>query len=123
MIRSVAFPMVSFVILAAFLAGCGSSSSPSSPSTMGVTVTIPVGARSLGTGGYVPNPVTVSAGTTITWTNADSIPHTATSDTPGVFDSRSIAPGSMFSTTLQSRGTVTYNCTFHPGMVGTIVVQ
>ena len=90
---------------------------------MGVTVTIPVGARSLGTGGYVPNPVTVSAGTTITWTNADSIPHTATSDTPGVFDSRSIAPGGMFSTTLQSRGTVTYNCTFHPGMVGTIVVQ
>src|SRR6516164_658170 len=123
MIRSVAFPMVSFVILAAFFAGCGSSSSPSSPSTMGVTVTIPVGARSLGTSGYVPNPVTVSAGTTITWTNADSIAHTATSDTPGLFDSGSIAPGGMFSTTLQSRGTVTYNCTFHAGMVGTIVVQ
>jgi plastocyanin len=29
----------------------------------------------------------------------------------------------MFSTTLQSRGTVTYKCTFHAGMVGTIVVQ
>jgi len=123
MIRSLAVPMILFVMLAALVAGCGSSSSPSSPSPMGMTVTIPVGARSLGTGGYAPNPVTVAAGTTITWTNTDSIAHTATSDTPGLFDSGSIAPGGMFSTTLQSRGTVTYKCTFHAGMVGTIVVQ
>jgi plastocyanin len=108
----------------ALLSGCGSNSSPSSPSNPSMTaaVSIPVGARSLGLAGYAPNPVTVAAGTTIKWTNADSIAHTVTSDT-GLFDSGTVAAGATFSTTVQSRGTLTYHCTFHQGMVGTIIVQ
>ena len=117
--------MIRFVLVFASLAlasGCSSSSSPSSPSN-GTSVSIPVGARSLGASAYSPNPVTVTAGTTVTWTNGDSIAHTATSDTAGIFDSGSIQPGGTFSTMLQTKGTLTYHCTFHAGMVGTIVVQ
>jgi plastocyanin len=40
-----------------------------------------------------------------------------------VFDSGSIAPGGKFSFTFQNKGTFAYKCTFHSGMVGTIVVQ
>jgi plastocyanin len=114
-----------FVVVFASLvlaSGCSSSSSPSSPSN-GTSVSIPVGARTLGASGYSPNPVTVTAGTTVTWTNGDSIAHTATSDTAGIFDSGSIQPGRTFSTMLQTKGTLTYHCTFHAGMVGTIIVQ
>jgi plastocyanin len=107
----------------ALASGCSSnSSSPTSPST-GASVSIPVGARSLGASAYSPNPVTVTAGTTVTWTNGDSIAHTATSDTAGAFDSGSIPPGGKFSAMMQTKGTVTYHCTFHAGMVGTIIVQ
>jgi len=112
------------------LAGCVSacSSSPSGPSSSsggstGTAVSIPSNARTLGSNAYAPNPVTITSGTTVTWTNNDSIAHTSTSDTSGVFDSGSIAAGGKFSFTFQNKGTVTYHCTFHAGMIGTIVVQ
>jgi plastocyanin len=114
-----------FVVVFAALvlaSGCSSSSSPSSPSN-GTSVSIPVGASNLGASGYSPNPVNVTAGTTVTWTNSDATPHTATSDTAGIFDSGSIQPGGTFSMMLQTKGTMTYHCTLHAGMVGTIIVQ
>ncbi len=122
-----------FILLAGILAlatACGSSNSatPSSPtptpqpSTSGSAVAIPTGARNLGPGSYVPNPITVAVGTAVTWTNNDSIGHTSTSNT-GVFNSGTIAPGQSFSFTFQAAGTYPYHCTFHPGMVGSVVVQ
>ena len=108
------------------LSACGSSSSPSSPSPAPPSgannVSIPVSASTLGTSAYAPNPFTVSAGTTVTWTNNDSIPHTSTSNS-GAWDSGSIAAGGHFSFTFQTKGTFTYHCTIHPGMIGTLVVQ
>jgi plastocyanin len=125
---------VRYVLLAGILAlatACGSSNSatPSSPTPAtppstagGSAVAIPTGARNLGAGSYVPNPITVAVGTAVTWTNNDSIGHTSTSDT-GMFNSGTIAPGQSFSFTFQAAGTYPYHCTFHPGMVGSVVVQ
>ena len=120
--------VASFVLAAA----CGSNSStPSSPSpTPGSggsgnapnTVTIPSGAQSKGSSAYAPNPITVAAGTAVTWTNNDSTAHTATGDN-GAFDSGTIPAGGSFSFTFQTRGTFPYHCTFHRGMVGSVVVQ
>jgi plastocyanin len=112
--------------LAGFASAC--SSSPSGPSTggggsTGTAVSITSGATTRGANAYAPNPVTIASGTTVTWTNNDSVAHTSTSDTSGVFDSGSIAAGGKFSFTFQNKGTLTYHCTFHAGMVGTIVVQ
>ena len=118
--------------LLAFAAACGSSSSPSTAPTPTPTPTpsggatasvgIPAGAQVLGSSAFAPNPVMVSAGTTVTWSNGDTITHTATAD-GGQFNSGAIAAGGKFSFTFQTTGTFPYHCTIHPGMVGTVVVQ
>jgi plastocyanin len=111
---------------------CGSSppySAPTptpspSPTPSGSTaaVSIPIGAQTLAANAYVPNPLNVAVGTTVTWTNTDSIAHTSTAD-GGAFSSGTILAGGHFDFPFQSRGTFPYHCAFHPGMVGTVVVQ
>jgi plastocyanin len=125
----IAFRIVLGIVLVTTLAGCGGSStpaptSPSQPSSPAVTtVTIPNGARTLGAGAFVPNPVTVSLGTTVTWSNTDAASsHDVVADS-GAFNSGLFGNGANFSFTFQSRGTFTYHCSIHPGMVGTVVVQ
>jgi plastocyanin len=76
----------------------------------------------LGNRAYAPDDLTVASGTTVTWTNNDSIAHTSTSDGSG-WNSGLVAPGGQFSLTLQTPGTFSYHCTIHPGMVGTVVVR
>jgi plastocyanin len=73
---------------------------------------------------FSPNPITISTGSTITWTNETSATtHTVTSDT-GTFDSGGIAPsGGTFSHQFDQAGTFTYHCNIHPFMMGTIIVQ
>lgn len=92
------------------------------PTPSGATVSIPAGATNLGSSAYMPNPVTVNVGSSVTWTNTDTVAHTSTSNT-GVFNSGSLAPGGTFSFTFQSAGTYPYHCSFHPGMVASVVVQ
>jgi plastocyanin len=70
---------------------------------------------------YVPGTVTIKVGTTVTWTNKDSVGHTATSD-DGVFDSGMLGKGSSYSFTFTTAGTYGYFCKPHPYMVATIVV-
>ncbi|HZU14027.1 MAG TPA: cupredoxin family copper-binding protein [Chloroflexota bacterium] len=73
---------------------------------------------------FAPATLTIAAGTTVTWMNADSVAHTSTSD-PGdamSWDSGSISPGSSFSLTFTQAGTFTYHCSIHPFMKGTIIV-
>jgi hypothetical protein len=70
---------------------------------------------------FVPQAATINPGTTVTWTNNDSVTHTVTSDS-GIFNSGSLAPGQSFSFTFPSAGTFTYHCTIHPYMTGSIVV-
>ncbi len=70
---------------------------------------------------FQPTPLTVVRSATVTWTNNDSMPHTVTAD-DGSFDSKSIAPGSTFSHTFTTVGTVAYHCTFHGSMHGSVIV-
>jgi plastocyanin len=106
--------------------GCGSSSNPSTPSPTpsgnGTPVTIVNGASVLSTTAFTPNPVTVTAGGAVTWTNADNTTHNITA-TNGSFSSGSMAPGRTFTMTLPTAGTIAYRCTIHPQMSGTITVQ
>src|SRR4051794_24686058 len=103
------------IIFLAATAGCGSSNSttPTNPSppptTTGSAVSIVVGATSLTTTAYAPNPITVSPGGTVTWTNNDSRAHTSTGN-GGTWDSGSIAPGGSFSRTFASAGSFPYHC-------------
>jgi plastocyanin len=71
---------------------------------------------------YDPNDVTVSVGTTVTWTNTGAVAHTVTSDDGASFDSGSLDPQAAFSFTPDTPGTFTYHCTFHPWMTGALTV-
>ena len=77
---------------------------------------------------FIPNPVTIEAGDTVTWDNGDTAAHTATGGSPtdgpsGVFDSSLIMAGASFSYTFDTAGTFDYFCMVHPWMEGTIVVN
>jgi len=85
-------------------------------------VTIPTGAESLGNRAFAPDDLVVATGTTVTWTNGDSVAHTSTSDVSG-WNSGSVAPGGRFSFTFAAPGTYSYHCTIHPGMVGKVEVH
>jgi plastocyanin len=100
---------------------CGDDS-PTNPSPTSTPVSIVNGASTLTSTAYSPNPVNVSVGGTVTWTNNDTTTHTATSTT-GAWNSGTIAPGRTFSQRFTSAGSFPYNCTIHPGMVGTVTVQ
>lgn len=66
--------------------------------------------------------LSVKPGTTVTWTNADDIPHTVTSNN-GVFKSKVLDTGEKFSFTFAKAGQFGYFCSLHPHMTGTIVVK
>ena len=71
---------------------------------------------------YAPTVYNVTAGTTVTWVNHDSVTHSVTEDN-GLFDSGPILPGGSFSYTFTQAGTYQYACSYHPWMTGTIVVK
>jgi plastocyanin len=113
------------LLLLTFSIGCGSSSTPPSsptPTPGSMPVSIVSGSRTLTTTAYAPNPVNIAVGGSLTWTNNDTIAHTAT-DNNGGWDSGSIAPGGQFTRTFSTAGTFAYHCTIHPNMVGTVNVQ
>jgi plastocyanin len=70
---------------------------------------------------FQPASLTVTAGSTVTWTNSGAVPHTVTSDS-GAFDSGVLQPGASFSHTFDTAGTFSYLCTIHPNMTGAITV-
>ena len=78
-------------------------------------------------GCFIPNPVTIPVGGTVTWENNDTAAHTSTAGSAtegpsGVFDSSLIMAGSSFSYTFDSAGTFDYFCMVHPWMAGSVIV-
>jgi plastocyanin len=71
---------------------------------------------------FSPTTLTVSVGTTVTWTNKESMTHTVTSDN-NIFSSGNMGKGDTFTYTFSTVGTFPYHCIFHSGMTGTVVVQ
>jgi plastocyanin len=72
---------------------------------------------------FGPMTMTVAAGTTVTWTNNDDVPHTVVSDDKTTFKSRALDTGEHFSYTFTKPGKYPYFCSVHPKMTAEIVVQ
>ncbi|MGZ4627045.1 MAG: cupredoxin domain-containing protein [Kineosporiaceae bacterium] len=71
------------------------------------------------------NPVTTHAkvGDTVTWTNNDQVGHNVTYVSgPSFASSQTFGNGGTFKLKLTKAGKISYRCTIHPGMNGTIVV-
>ncbi len=72
---------------------------------------------------FSPVEIAVAAGTTVTWTNLDSIAHTTTSE-DAHWDSGSMSPRDTFELGFAEPGTYDYFCAIHPGsMRATVIVS
>jgi plastocyanin len=72
---------------------------------------------------FEPAEATVKAGDTVTWTNADSVPHNAVADKGSGPKSELLSKDQTYTFTPSAPGEITYVCTIHPGMKGTLTVQ
>jgi len=110
------------VVLAALgtgLAACGGGSSSQTATAAGSGAT----KVSVQDNTFKPGTLTVKSGDTVTFTNDGAVPHTVTATDGADFDSGTLAPGKTFSFVASGSGKVTYVCTIHPGMQGTIEVR
>jgi plastocyanin len=90
-----------------------------------VNVTIIRGAASnKSAAGYSPDNFTLIIGVnnTVTWTNRDASPHTASSMS-GAFNSGNLNPGQSYTFTFTAPGTYVYYCAYHGYMHGTVIVK
>jgi plastocyanin len=71
---------------------------------------------------FSPATLQIKAGTTVTWTNADDIPHTVVSGDK-IFKSKALDTDEKFSFTFDKPGTYPYFCSLHPKMTAKVVVQ
>ncbi len=73
---------------------------------------------------FHPALLTVTAGDTVTWTNADQAPHdvTTTSAPVAIHGSR-MEKGQSWSYTFTTPGRYAYICSIHPDMKATVIVQ
>ena len=142
--------MIALALAVALLLGCtgggqtGQSSAPT-PLPKAAAPTVPPGPAAqppapspspaattvvrMGDAVFIPDQITVTVGTTVTWDNADLSTHTVTAD-DGSFDSGTEPPkwlqsGQKYSFAFAKAGTYPYHCIPHQqiGMVGTVVVQ
>jgi plastocyanin len=112
-VTSLATPVVIAVLL--LLAGSSSVTAHDQPSAANAAVKIDNFV-------FGPQTITIPAGTTVTWTNSDDIPHTVVS-TEGVFKSKVVDTDEKFSYAFTKAGTYPYYCSVHPKMTGKVVVQ
>ena len=71
---------------------------------------------------FFPAKLTVDAGTEVTWTNRDDVPHNAVDD-GGAFDTGRLDKDDSGAVRLDRPGTYPYKCTFHPDMTATVTVR
>jgi plastocyanin len=72
---------------------------------------------------FSPNPIRITAGSTVTWTNTTAPTHTSTSNT-GAWNTGNIAPSATSAAvSFPTAGTFTYHCAIHPSMTGSVVVS
>lgn len=120
--------------LALAVAGCGSDSSSSSSGAATTAATAaPAADTPAGSGGtvtvemkniqYSPKDVSVNVGQTVKWVDLDSVEHDVVADKGADFKSDVFGRDGTFEWTATKPGKVEYECTLHPGMIGTITVR
>jgi plastocyanin len=73
-------------------------------------------------GAFSPSRVEIVPGTTVIWINNDGVAHEVSSELSSFVHSGVLDPGDSVSQTFSEPGTIDFQCAFHPGMAGTIVV-
>lgn len=74
---------------------------------------------------FSPANCSVKQGTTLSFKNEDSVPHTATAlfNAPVLFDTGELAAGQSASISFDTAASIPYHCEIHPSMTGSIIVE
>jgi plastocyanin len=98
---------------------------PATPPANTISARILPGASAQGNPDYDPDPITITQGDGVQWTNEDNAPHTVTSSEQGVFDSGLINAGDTWQLNSAEIAPAEYEyfCTLHPFMVAMLVVS
>jgi plastocyanin len=75
----------------------------------------PVATVSMDHNTFIPGEITVTPGTTVTWVNNETMPHTVVAPTKG-FRSKTLVKDATFSFTFTTPGDYDYLCSIHPNM-------
>lgn len=113
------------VLLLAFTASCKSNAPSTNPpiqSGSGSSIRMQGDAYQNGDSSFSPLTLNTTVGTTVIWTNADSVTHSTVSD-GGLWNAPTIAPNGTFSFTFTTAGSYPYKCTIHPNMTANIIVR
>jgi plastocyanin len=122
------FIALSFLLMGSFFLGGCSLYSGTSNGSMNISPTptstteMVIRTNKINIESFVFNPevTTIKKGSTVTWTNNDSVSHQIKSDS---FNSPKLANGQKFSFTFNNVGTFDYSCSIHPSMTGRIIVE
>ena len=95
---------------------------PADPSPQPPTVPAPTTSSvSILDRSFSPRSLSISAGSTVVWTNVSSRDHNVTAN-DGSFASADLGGGASYSRTFTTPGTFNYFCTIHPDMVAVVAV-
>ena len=98
-----------------------SFNSPPPRPTIAIGATAPQSAVGEVSGFKFPSTIKVAEGGTVTWTNADSAPHSVTFD-DAALGNLALPRGGSETLTFARKGTYTYRCEIHASMTGTVEV-
>jgi plastocyanin len=104
---------MAFLTLAVLFSGCGAQNTQNQPVT-----TNEVDIQDFA---FSPDSITVTKGTTVTWTNKDSAPHTV-KGIGTVWTSETLNQGQTYNQTFNEAGTFEYECSIHTSMRGKVIV-
>jgi plastocyanin len=82
----------------------------------------PVATVSMDHNTFIPSEITVAPGTTVTWVNNETMPHTVVNPNQG-FRSKFLVKDAKFSFTFTTPGDYDYLCSIHPNMKGKVIVK
>ncbi|MFI7191854.1 plastocyanin/azurin family copper-binding protein [Nocardia nova] len=129
-------PIAGALVAAVLMAGCGSNTTTSTPTTTtaatppGTAAASPTSAQPASVTVRVedmkfsPDAVTVQAGDTVTWKFADKVPHAVQGIGDAAMGINSpIFTGGEWSHTFAVPGVYRYLCPLHPEMRGTVTVR
>lgn len=72
---------------------------------------------------FSPSKVTISKGSTVKWTWREKVPHNIIAKGNRFKSLTKLKSSGTYSVKFSKKGTFSYSCTIHPGMVGKVVVK
>lgn len=119
----------SLVVIALGVAGCGSDGEGTSRGAAGPKPTAPAAKKAvtvdIASFKFMPDPIRVKRGATVTFVNKDKAPHTAQTELnpkTAEFDTGRLAKAQTKAVTLTETGRFEYFCAYHRFMEGTVEV-